>query len=186
MTDDQLLVQRVRHDPDAFRELYRRYFPRVYAFVAYRVRRAQDAEDVAADVFMQVVRGLGRFEDRGEGAFAAWVFRIAHNQVSQFYRKRRPETDALSLDDLPDIQAHHFAPDSALLRKEQFAYLSALIADLPPRRRDILLLRFFGGLRNQEIAHLLDLDERTVASHLSRALDDLRRLYQPDEEPRHD
>ena len=89
MTDDQFLVQRVRHDPDAFRELYRRYFPRVYAFVAYRVQRAQDAEDVVAEVFMQVVKGLGRFEDRGEGAFAAWVFRIAHNQVSQFYRKHR-------------------------------------------------------------------------------------------------
>jgi RNA polymerase sigma-70 factor (ECF subfamily) len=186
MMDDQLLVQRVRHDPDAFRELYRRYFPRVFAFVAYRVRRVQDAEDVAADVFMQVVRGLGRFEDRGEGAFAAWLFRIAHNQVSQFYRRHRPGTEALSLDELPEIQAHHLAPDSALLRKEQFDQLSALIADLPPRRRDILLLKFFGGLRNQEIAHLLDLDERTVASHLSRALDDLRRLYRPDEEPRHD
>jgi RNA polymerase sigma-70 factor (ECF subfamily) len=181
MTDEQLLVQRVRHDPDAFRELYRRYFPRVYAFVAYRVRRTQDAEDVSAEVFMQVVKGLARFEDRGEGAFAAWVFRIAHNQVSQFYRKHKPETEAVSLDDLPEIQAHHLAPDSALLRKEQFARLSAIIADLPPRRRDMLLLRFFGGLRNQEIARLLNLDERTVASHLSRALDDLRRLYEPEE-----
>jgi RNA polymerase sigma-70 factor, ECF subfamily len=52
---------------------------------------------------------------------------------------------------------------------------------LPPRRRDILLLKFFGGLRNQEIARMLNLDERTVASHLSRALDDLRRLYEPEE-----
>jgi RNA polymerase sigma-70 factor (ECF subfamily) len=182
MTDDQLLVQRVRHDPDAFRELYRRYFPRVYAFVAYRVRLAQDAEDITAEVFMRVVNGLERFENRGEGAFAAWVFRIAHNQVSQFYR--RHPTDAVSLDDLPEIQAHHLAPDNALLRKEQFARLSTLIAELPPRRRDILLLKFFGGLRNQEIAHMLTLDERTVASHLSRALDDLRRLYH--EEPRYD
>lgn len=184
MTNEQFLVQRVRHDPEAFRELYRRYFPRVYAFVAWRVRRAQDAEDVTAEVFMQVVRGLERFENRGDGAFAAWLFRIAHNQVSQFYRRHRPETEPVSLDELPEIQAHHLAPDSALLRKEQFAHLSALIADLPSRRRDILLLKFFGGLRNQEIARMLNLDERTVASHLSRALDDLRRLYE--EEPRHE
>ncbi|MBZ0303821.1 MAG: RNA polymerase sigma factor [Anaerolineae bacterium] len=180
MTDEQL-VQQVPHDPDAFRELYRRYFPRVFAYVAYRVRRVEDAEDVVAEVFMQVARSLGRFQDRGEGSFAAWVFRIVHNQVNQFYRQHRTEREPLPLDDLPEIQAHHLAPDSALARKEQFAYLSSLIADLPPRRREILTLRFFGGLRNQEIARVLKLDERTIASHLSRALDDLRRSYQPEE-----
>lgn len=185
MTEEQL-VQRVQHDPEAFRELYRRYFPRVFAYVAYRVRRVQDTEDVVAEVFMQVVKGLKRFEYRGEGAFAAWVFRIAHSQVNQFYRQRRPDTDTLSLDELPDIQAHHLAPDSAVLRKEQFEQLSSLIATLPTRRREIITLKFFGGLRNHEIAGMLDLDERTVASHLSRALDDLRRSYQPEENRHHE
>jgi RNA polymerase sigma factor (sigma-70 family) len=52
-----------------------------------------------------------------------------------------------------------------------------MIAKLSPRRRDIVTLRFFGGLRNQEIAAVLKLDERSVASHLSRALEDLRRQY---------
>lgn len=186
MTDEQSLVQRVRHDPEAFRELYRRYFPRVYAYVAYRVRRAQDAEDVVAEVFMQAVRGWSRFEYRGDGSLAAWLFRIAHNQVSQFYRQHRAGDEPLSLDELPEIGAHQLAPDSAVLRKEQFADLSARIAALPPRRRDIITLKFFAGLRNQEIAHVLNLDERTIASHLSRALADLRRQYQPEEEEPHD
>jgi RNA polymerase sigma-70 factor (ECF subfamily) len=63
------------------------------------------------------------------------------------------------------------------VRKETFAQLSGMIASLSPRRRDIVTLRFFGGLRNREIAAILNLDERSVASHLSRALDDLRRKY---------
>ncbi|MAS32658.1 MAG: RNA polymerase subunit sigma-24 [Anaerolineaceae bacterium] len=187
MTDyEQQLLARVERDPEAFRELYQRYFPRVFAYVAYRVRRREDAEDVVGEVFMQIVRGLSQFEYRGDGSFAAWVFRIAHNQVNQFYRRNRLETEPVPLDDLPEIQAHHLAPDGVLARKEQFAHLSALIADLPQRRREIVTLRFFGGLRNQEIARVLELDERTVASHLSRALGDLRRSYQPEEGTRYE
>ena len=181
MTDEQALIEQARHDPEAFRVLYRRYFPRVYAYVAYRVGRAQDAEDLTAEIFMKVVHGFAGFEDRGAGAFAAWLFRIAHNTVSQFHRQYDQRVEHLPLDDLPDIASEGFAPDQALLRKEQFARLSAMIAALPPRRREVVTLRFFGGLRNNEIAAALGLDERTVAAHLCRALDDLRREVERDE-----
>lgn len=175
MSDEADLIEQSRRDPEGFRELYRAYFPRIYAYVAYRVRRSEDAEDIVAEVFMRVVRNLHRFEYRGDGSFAAWIFRIAHNEVSQFHRQGR-ETN-LSLDELPEIRAHHLAPDQALQRKETFAQLSQMIASLSPRRREIVTLRFFGGLRNQEIAAVLNLDERSIASHLSRALEDLRRKY---------
>ena len=49
-----------------------------------------------------------------------------------------------------------------------------LIETLSPRRKETILLKYFAGLRNQEIAHLLSLDERTVASHISRGLADLQ------------
>jgi RNA polymerase sigma-70 factor (ECF subfamily) len=175
MTDEQQLIEQSRRDPERFRELYAAYFPRIYGYVAYRVRRSEDAEDIVAEVFMRVVHNLQRFEYRGEGSFAAWIFRIAYNEVSQFHRASGSES--LSLDELPEISAHQLAPDQALVRKETFAQLSGMIASLSPRRRDIVTLRFFGGLRNREIAAILNLDERSVASHLSRALDDLRRKY---------
>ena len=179
MTDhEEQLVLRSQHTPEAFRELYRHYFPRVYRYVAYRIRREQDTEDVVAEIFMQVVKALHRFEYRGEGSFSAWLFRIAHNQVNQFFRQTGHGEEPVPLDELPEIQSHHLAPDQALVRKEQFARLSAHIALLPSRRREIITLRFFGGLRNREIAQVLRLDERTVASHLSRGLADLRREYQ--------
>lgn len=171
--DEKTLVERARSEPEAFRELYHLYVGRVYGYVAYRVQRRQDAEDITAEVFMKVVARLAQFEYRGDGAFAAWVFRIAHNEVAQFFRRQRRGT--VSLDDLPDIQGDHLSPDEAVLLREQFAGLAALIVTLPPRRQEIITLRFYGGLRNQEIAEVLHLDERTVASHLSRALADLRR-----------
>jgi RNA polymerase sigma-70 factor (ECF subfamily) len=177
-----MLIEQARHQPEAFRELYRAYFPRIYAYVAYRVGRKTDAEDITADVFTKVIESLTQFEYRGEGSFAAWLFRIAYHALSQFYREQRRETEPLSLDDLPKIHSSDPSPDHTLTLKEQFAHLRALITTLSPRRQEIVTLKFFGGLRNQEIAAVLNLDERTVASHLSRALEDLQRKYQLEKE----
>lgn len=181
LADERELLQKIHTEPEAFRQLYRHYFPRVYAYVAYRVGRRQDAEDITAEVFIKVVEGLKRFEYRGTGSFAAWLFRIAHNHISQFYRDPHVHQQ-ISLDELPDVAVDTLSPDQALMRREQFAHLFGLIMALPPRRQEIITLKFFAGLRNQEIAAVLNLDERTVASHLSRALDDLRSQYEPEKE----
>lgn len=176
MTDEQALITQAKQNPACFRLLYRRYFARVYAYVAYRVRRVQDAEDITAEVFMKVTQNFHQFEYRGEGSFAAWLFRIAHNTVMQFHR--HDEGAIIPIDDLPEIADHTLLPDQALQRKEQFAYLSAMIAQLPTRRREVITLRFFGGLRNNEIAAVLGLEERTISAHLSRALQDLRQFIE--------
>jgi len=177
------LIERAGREPEAFRELYHHYFPRVYAYVAYRVGQAWDAEDLTADIFLKIVQSLRQFDYRGEGSFAAWVFRIAHNAVSQFYRQQR---STVPLDDLPDIQSDDYSPDEAVVLKERFERLRAFINLLSPRRQEIITLRFYGGLRNQEIAVALDLDERTVAAHLCRAIENLQRHYQHEIEKKHD
>ncbi|MBZ0293201.1 MAG: RNA polymerase sigma factor [Anaerolineae bacterium] len=181
MTDEQELIAQAQQDPSAFRVLYRAYFPRIYAYTAYRVRRQQDAEDVTAEIFIRAAHHLNHFEYRGEGSFTAWLFRIAYNQVQQFYRQSPSSPDLIPLDELPEIHGHDPTPDQRLMRKELFAQLSQMIEKLPDRRREVITLRFFGGLRNQEIAVVLGLDERTIASHLSRALDDLRQEFERDE-----
>jgi RNA polymerase sigma-70 factor, ECF subfamily len=173
-------IERAKRDPEAFRALYQHYFPRVFGYVAYRVGRAQDAEDITAEIFMRVVEHIDQFIYRGEGSFAAWLFRIAYSQVADFYR--RTPGQEVSLDELPDIRGDHPSPDSIMMQKEKFAQLRTFIQGLSPRRQEIVTLRFYGGLRNQEIAEVLGLDERTVASHLSRALEDLQRQYAPESE----
>jgi len=165
---ERRLIQQAQHDPAAFRELYRHYFPRVYGYVAYRVGRREDAEDIVSDIFLKVIEKLDTFENRGAGAFAAWVFRIAHNAVSSHHRQR----DMLPLQE--DWHSSFASPDQQVIQQEQQARLRDQIAALPPRRQEVIMLKYFGGLRNQEIAAVLELDERTVASHLSRALEDLQ------------
>lgn len=175
--EERDLIVVIPDNPEAFRTLYRHYFPRIFAYVAYRVGRRQDTEDITSDIFMRLVENIGQFEYRGEGSFAAWLFRIAYNEIQQFYRRTNKES-FIMLDDIADIKSNQVLPDEALLRKEQFARIHSMIASLSPRRQEVISLKFFGELRNKEIAEILGLDERSVASHLSRGLDDLQKKYQ--------
>jgi len=151
--------------------------PRVYAYVAYRVKGVPEAEDVVSETFLRVVKNLHRFRYRGEGSFAAWLFRIAHNLVEDQRRARRTRVRHLSLEAAGEIADGSLLPGEELAREEQFEELRALIGTLPPQRQKVVLLRFFGGLRNREIAKVLGLNERTVASHLNRGMQDLYQKY---------
>ena len=170
-------VEETRQSPQSFKHLYNHYFPRLYAYVSYRVGRLQDAQDLVAETFLKVIEKIEQFEWRGEGSFAAWLFRIAHNLVKDFYRWSRGGDGQLPLEGLPELQASTPLPEDVALQKEQFDQLYRLISTLSPRRQEVITLRFFGGLRNQEIANVLGLGERSVASHLCRGLDDLHRKY---------
>lgn len=179
-SEERALVLQMSENPEAFRQLYQYYFPRVFAYVAYRVGTKQEAEDLTAIIFLKVIESVARFEYRGMGAFATWLFRIAHNEVQQFYR-RLYRRDTVLLDDIPEIESSDILPDEAFARKEQFVQLRQMLMTLSPRRQEIVTLRFFGGLRNHEIATVLELDERTVASHLRRGLEDLKHIYQQED-----
>ena len=175
---EQSLVERACDDPQAFRQLYNHYLPRLYAYVCYLVGCAQDAEDLVAATFLRVVEEIDRFRWRHDNSFAAWLFRIAHNLVYNFQRSARHAGRPLALEDIPHIPANALLPHDEVERKELFAHVRRLVEELPPRRREVISLKYFGGLQNREIAAVLGLDERTVASNLSRALDDLEGKYQ--------
>lgn len=165
-----------QEDPQAFKRLYDHYFPRLYAYVSYRVGRVQDTEDLVAETFLKAIEGIDSFEWRHENSFAAWLFSIARNLISNFYRqKQRWET--VPLDESPDLQTSKLLPDDVVLQKEKFQSLRRLIGTLTPRQQEIITLRFFGGLRNQEIAEVLGIDERTVSAHLCRGLQSAHRKY---------
>lgn len=170
---ERALLVHAEQDLAALEEIYEHYFPRVYAYVSYRVNTVQDAEDLVATTFLKVAEKLRQFHWRGDGSFSAWMFRIAHDLVIDYYRRNRGVSFEKSFDELPDLESNALLPDDATMRKERFAFLRQLIATLSPRRQEIITLRFFAGLRNREIAGILGLDERTVASHLCRGLEDL-------------
>lgn len=178
--EEQRLVTAAADNEDAFRRLYDHYLPRIYAYVGYRVGPVGDVEDGVAEVFAKMAGGLRRFVWRGPGSFSAWLFRIAHNEIAGHYRRMGPHAHDAPLDASLEAPGNQSLAVSTLESAERATMIRVLLNDLPPRQREVILLKYFGDLRNREIGQILGLDERTVASNLSRGLDKLRRRL-PDE-----
>jgi RNA polymerase sigma-70 factor (ECF subfamily) len=179
--DDCAQVAAAQRSRQAFEPLFDRYYARVYAYAAARLADERDAQDVTAETFRRAVTGLASFECQHEGSFAAWLFRIAHNEVLRAYERARP---TVSLEALPEFADSSPDLDHLLDQQQQMEQVRRLLDLLSPRRREIVALRFYGEMRNREIAEALGLDERTVAAHLCRALDDLHALMQPSKDER--
>ncbi len=174
---EQTLVRNALDDPAAFQQLYERYFRRVYGYVASRIDNRHDAEDVVSEVFLRAIQNRAQLRSRHPASFAAWLFAIARNAVTDHYRRRdQAETD-IPPDSTPSIAMTELHPDMALVAGEDAARLRSMIAALPERKREVVMLKYYGGLRNQEIAAVLQIGEKTVAAYLSRALDELYEQY---------
>ena len=129
--DDAARAQRSRR---AFRPLFQRYHARVFAYVAYRVGRNADTEDIVSDIFKRALAGIDHFVCQHNGSFAAWLFRIAHNEVARF-AARNARQPALSLEELPVIDSAQPTLESEVERREEFARLRGLLEQLSPRQQ---------------------------------------------------
>ena len=165
--DDDLLLARVRaRDEDAFRVLYRRHTPAMYA-AAFRLvaRRATDADDVVQEAWLRAVRQLHGF--RGDSTLRTWLVGIAIRCALESYRRRPNE--ALTDADLPVVLAAAPPLD-----------LEAAIAALPDGYRQVVVLHDVHGYTHAEIATLLTIDAGTSKSQLSRGRAAIRRWFARD------
>lgn len=176
--DELALIQRAQTDAGAFQELYGRYVKRIYGYVAARVNAPQDAEDIVADVFVRVIKNLPQLHHQQPTSFAAWLFAIARHTVADHYRHNGTPNKYLPLDDAHIAAPAEKQPDHIISQNEEAARLYRMIQALPQRKREIVTLRYYGDLRNQEIAEVLGIGEKTVSAYLSRALNDLQQKLQ--------
>lgn len=159
--------------PQGFENLYRDTFPRVYAYVASLLRDRSAAEDVTAQAFERAYRKRARFSAR-RGSPEAWVFGIARNAALDELRKRKRRA---TLESEPaDVWSP--SPDEEAERAFRREEVRAALASLDARDRDLVALKFAGGLSNGEIARVLGISETNVGSRLHRAVEKLRKACQ--------
>ena len=172
LPNELTLVARARVEPAAFAAVYDHYFPRVYNYVRYRVNDAATADDLTAQVFERVLARIGHYCPE-RAPFAAWLFAIARNAVSDHLRahKRRRW---LALDALGDRFSAGPKPEEVLVRKEDHAELLVAVACLSDRQRNLIGLKFGAGLTNRRIAKLTGLSESNVGVILYRTMRRLR------------
>ena len=154
---------------EGFAELYERTFPRVYAYVASLLRDRSVAEDVTAQAFERAYRKRRSYRP-GRGSMDAWVFGIARNAALDELRKRKRRA-SLVVD--PEDTTSPTAEDQAELAVRRETVRAAL-ASLDGQGRDLIALKFAGGLSNAEIARVLGTSESNVGTRLHRTITKLR------------
>jgi RNA polymerase sigma-70 factor, ECF subfamily len=152
-----------------FDALYRSNRDDVYAYVASLVRDRAAAEDVTATAFERAYRKRSRF-DPGRGEPRAWLFGIARTAALDELRRRGRQAElAAEPTDLAAAPAHETAEAS-----ERRLALTAALAQLEARERELIALKFFAGLSNAEIAAVLGVSESNAGTKLHRAVTKLR------------
>lgn len=173
--DDRELVRRAqREDKGAFEELIRRHQHRVFAVAGGIIRRREDVEDIAQQVFVKAYFSLKRFDQRA--AFSTWLYKITVNECWDMLRKRKVRPLVYEAD-LSEEQARQVIssaetgkdqPDISD-RLEARQRVERLLDGLDERDRLMLILKEVEGFSIEEIAEVLDLNANTVKVRLFRA-----------------
>lgn len=151
---------------DAFIELYDSYIKSVYNFIYFKTSHRETAEDLTSQVFIKALKALPNFKIDNKASFAAWIFSIARNAVTDHYRAKK---EFKNIDDIWDL-----AGDEDIERDFEFKEKSQLIAgylkNLKPEQREIIILRVFQEMSYKEIAEIIGKNEDACKVSFSRAI----------------
>ncbi|HCU79821.1 MAG TPA: RNA polymerase subunit sigma-24 [Chloroflexi bacterium] len=171
--DDAILVENAQRNPEEFGVIYERYVHKIYTYIYYRTGNVHDAEDLTTTVFMQAMNHLPRYTNRGL-PFSAWLYRIAHNLVSNWYRDQKRREDA-NIESKKLTSNPKDNPDSVTVTNEETEMLLEAIRSLPADRQELLILKFVERLSNKEIGKMMRRSEGAIKSLYHRTLMTLRK-----------
>ena len=180
-SDEDLIRDYLAGDESAFAELTRRHLGGVYSFVARFVGNAEEADDITQETFLKAWKNLKKY-NQSSSKFKTWLFRIARNSAIDFLRKKKHvpfsqfDTEG-GVNVLTETVADaEDLPDTLLMKLEDAKELHAVLEQLPPKAREILLLYYTNEFTFEEIGTLLGEPANTVRSRHRRALQALRKI----------
>jgi RNA polymerase sigma-70 factor (ECF subfamily) len=170
-TLDRLVSEAQGGDLEAFGRIFDEFHAPIYRFVASRVGRPSDAEDLTQLVFVKALEALPRYESRGI-PFGGWLFRLARNCIIDFVRTRHEHAE---LDAIGERQGPEAGPDEIAVNREDMDAVGVALAALTDEQRETIALRFFAGLSAREAAEAMGKQEGTIRGLQFRAIAALRR-----------
>lgn len=167
----QHLVEQARSkDTKSVAALCETFYPKVYRYVYYRVNRPEDAEDLTNETCLKAVGAL----QQQRGSFHAWIFRIAANVVTDFYRRRSVRQTVQSIGDAVEtLQGNGHQADAAMEREE----LRQAVHRLTEDQQQVIILKFIEGYETDEIADMLGKNAGAIRAIQFRALTTLRTMF---------
>ena len=184
LANEAVLAARAVREPEAFAAIYDHYFPRVFTYVRLRVDDDSTADEVTAQIFERALTKIYKYRPE-QAPFGAWLFGIARNTVNNHRRAERRHA-WLSLDFIRHKTVDELHPEDSAVKKEMQDDLLDALGQLSERERDILSLKYIGGLTNRRIAGLTGLSESHVGVLVHRSLQYIRKVLEQKEAGDHE
>ena len=175
MQDEQSLVRRAQQqDKEAFAELYEAYFDKIYRYIVLKIGDRTEAEDMTQQVFLKALKSLPSYKWK-DVPFSAWLYRIAHNQMVDHFRKSSRQqscelTEEITPDD-PDDNPQHQTE-----LKVDIQNLVKAVRQLTKAQQEVIALRFSSDLPVAEVARLMGRSEGAIKALQHSAVVALRKI----------
>lgn len=170
----KLLALAAEGDRHSFGEFYELFLKEIYRFVLFRVNDQDEAEDLTAKVFLEAWESLigDRHEQKIQN-IRAWIYRIARNRVTDYYRTRKPQEQ---IDDNPDKKLQGAWLESELEDLFISEKLAEGVQQLQANYQEVIILRFINQMSHAEVAEIMNITENHVRVLQYRALQKMREI----------
>jgi RNA polymerase sigma factor (sigma-70 family) len=171
-------LSRYSTDEGLLSALYQQHAPQIFSYLRLHLRSKEDAEDLLVEVFLAGLESPA-FHQLAEPQQRAWLWRVVHHKLVDFYRKRTVRQRVVNVDELTQeiYYDEDLSPERLMERSEDYLHLRELVQTLPATQQQVLRLRLVNGLRCKEIATRLGKSEPAIRALFSRALNLLRSTY---------
>jgi RNA polymerase sigma-70 factor (ECF subfamily) len=170
--DEENLVRRAQqHDQAALTQIYEENFDRIYRYIVLKIGERTEAEDMTQQVFLSAFKSISSFKWKGR-PFSAWLYRIAHNQIVDYFRKKSKRATVPLDESLPNG-----GNDPQLTAELNLAIESLVSATskLTKAQREVISLRFAGELPVAQVARIMGRSEGAIKALQHSAIVSLRK-----------
>lgn len=181
MTDEGLAMLYIDGNNRAFDLLLSRNQSRLFSYILFVVRDRNTAEDIFQETFVKVITRLQDGKYTTSGKFSAWIMRIAHNVIMDWYRDQRAErvVEATQDNDLSNISGSELVVgsiESHYVNSQVMRDVRNLLDNLPPTQREVVFMRYYHQLSFKEIADTTSVSINTALGRMRYAILNLRRM----------
>jgi len=180
VTDEQLVKAYAQGNNEAFDTLLKRHQDRIYNYIVRIIKNEDIANDIFQETFVKAILTIkqGRYTENGK--FPAWISRIAHNLIIDYYRQEKSENiQSADLDDVDVLNRKELCEETiedAIITEQIRDDVKYLIKELPYLQREVLTMRYYHNLSFKEIAELTGVSINTALGRMRYAILNLRRI----------
>ena len=181
MTDEELAMSYIAGDRKAFDLLLLRNQSKLFSYILFDVRDHDCANDIFQETFVKVITRLQQGKYVPSGKFGAWLLRIAHNMIMDWYREQRTENIIETpkdndMSNIKELSILDNSIESTFINTQIISDVKKMLNMLPPAQREVVFMRFYQELSFKEIAEATNVSINTALGRMRYAILNLRRM----------